>query len=398
MKKKKIFPYLLTIVFTILCIFLVLYIFDIRIDFSFGNGNSIANAQTDIKVNHQQQSIKSTEKESVNLYNNNIKSVVNITTVVMRYNFFFDVIPSEGLGSGSIVTKDGHVLTNYHVITDVYESRRGGSITVTLHDQTKYEADIIGVDPSTDLAVLKMKTEDTFKPIVIAHSDNIQVGQRVYAIGNPFGLAGTLTQGIISSLGRTIQAQDGTLIEDVIQTDAAINPGNSGGPLLNSHGEMIGVNTSIFTQSSGNIGIGFAVSSNTLIKVVEDILEFGLVLRPSLGIDNYYLLTQVPESVKEYLNFPDYGIAVIDVITGSDADKAGLRGATEHVRLRLRWNTYEIPVGGDIILEVDGKAVKTYNDLKSIIKYKEFGETIQLTIFRDDQKQKINVELTKNTN
>ncbi len=394
MKKNKILPYLLTIIFTILCIVLILYIFDIRINFSKGNSRTV-NAQSEIEVSTQQQAIRNSEEEAINLYNNNITSVVNITTVVMRYNFFFDVIPSEGLGSGSIVTEEGHVLTNYHVIADVYESQRGGSITVTLHDQTKYEADIVGVDPSTDLAVLKMKTEQQFKPIVIARSDNIQVGQRVYAIGNPFGLTGTLTQGIISSLGRTIQAQDGKLIEDVIQTDAAINPGNSGGPLLNSHGELIGVNTSIFTQSRGNIGIGFAVSSNTVIKVVDDILEFGLVRRPSLGIENYYVLSQVPDSVKEYLGFPDYGIAIIDVVPGSSGDSAGLRGATEHVRLRIRWNTYEIPVGGDIILEVDGNQVKTYNDLKSIIKYKEFGETIQLTIFRDEQKQKINVELAE---
>lgn len=392
MSRKHILGYIITAFATIGGFFLVLYFFGIKLDIV-EKPEKLLNAQSSLNLKNEQFPIKDYERESIDIYQHSIKSVVNITTTALRYTIFYDVVPSEGIGSGSIVSEDGHVLTNYHVIKEVYESRSGGSITVTLHDQKKYDAKIVGVDPSTDLAVLKIQSDDAFNPIQIVESTDNKVGQRVYAIGNPFGLSGTLTQGIISSLGRSINAQDGTLIEDVIQTDAAINPGNSGGPLLDSHGRMIGVNTSIFTQSKGNIGIGFAVSSNTVIKVVQDILKFGLVKRPELGIEEYYPLSQVPSSVRDYFNFPDKGIAIIEVANGSSAERAGLREYREIKRLRSMWNRYEIPIGGDIILEVDGKEINSYNDIKSIIKYKDFGESVTLKILREGEIKEIDVEL-----
>ena len=392
MSKKHILGYVITAVSTIAGFFLVLYILGIKLDFQ-EKPAQILNAQSSLNVEEEELAIKDYEREAIEIYGNSIKSVVNITTIALRYNIFYNVIPSEGIGSGSIVSEEGHVLTNYHVIREVHESKSGGSITVTLHNQEKYDAKIIGVDPSTDMAVLKIQSDKKFIPIQIINSTNNKVGQRVYAIGNPFGLSGTLTQGIISSLERSINAQDGTLIEDVIQTDAAINPGNSGGPLLDSHGRMIGVNTSIFTQSNGNIGIGFAVSSNTVIKVVQDILKFGLVKRPELGIDEYYSLSQVPSAVREYFNFPKKGIAIIEIANGTPAEKAGLKEYQEIKRLRSFWNQYEIPVGGDIILEVDGKKIDSYNDIKSIIKYKDFGESVTLKILRDGEIKEVKVEL-----
>ncbi len=396
MKKGHIITYIITGILGAFVFFLILYIFGGRVNFDTNNQSGIkenfASAQSTILIDEKNSELTNDEKEGVNLYNNAIKSVVNITTVALRYSIFYDIVPSEGLGSGSIISEDGHILTNFHVISEVYRSK-GGSITVTLYDQSKYDAQIVGIDPSTDLAVLKIKTDKKLVPIKIAKSTNIMVGQRVYAIGNPFGLSGTLTQGIISSLGRSIQAQDGTLIEDVIQTDAAINPGNSGGPLLDSKGRMIGINTSIFTQSNGNIGIGFAVSSNTLIKVVQDIIKFGLVKRPDLGIEDYYLLSQLPSVVREYFKFPSKGVVIIDIAPDSPAAKAGLKGATKVERIRVGWNKYEIPIGGDIIIGVDGKDIDTYNDIKSIIKYKNFGDKVELKIVRNGKTEKVNVEL-----
>ena len=392
MSKRVILTLVITAALSMFVFFFILYSFEIKIDIGKKSDKNVIEAQSLIDVQEDFE-LKSYEKEGVELYDKSVKSVVNITSVALRYTIFYEIVPSSGIGSGSIISNEGHILTNYHVIKEVYESKKGGSITITLYNQTKYDAYIIGIDPSTDLAVLKIKSDETFQPIEIAKSTNIKVGQHVYAIGNPFGLSGTLTQGIISSLGRSITAEDSTLIEDVIQTDAAINPGNSGGPLLDSHGRMIGVNTSIFTQSNGNIGIGFAISSNTVIKVVRDILEFGLVKRPDLGIKDYYLLSQLPTAVKKHLNFPDEGIVIITISEESPSYKAGLRHYKEIKPLRLGWNNYEIPVGGDIILEIGGEKINTYSDIKSIIKYKEFDENIELKILRNGKIQTIKVDL-----
>lgn len=394
MRKRNIFTYIITGLLSIFVFFLILYFFGFRIDTSNDKYNTVK-AQSQININEEEVELSPYEKEGIEIYNNSVKSVVNISTTTLRYDFFLNVYPTGGIGSGSIITKSGHVLTNYHVIKDVYESQKGSSITITTSNKNKYEAEIVGVDPTTDLAVLKIKSNKKFIPLAITKSENIRVGQRVYAIGNPFGLSETLTQGIISSLGRTITATDGTLIEEVIQTDAAINPGNSGGPLLDSKGRMIGVNTSIFTKSDGSIGIGFAISSDIVIKVVEDILKFGLVKRPTLGIENYsFPLSTYPKKVYEYLGFPvSYGISFYKVLKGSPADKFGLRPFTQVVVVSGFFDRYEVPEDGDVIIEIDGKKVTAYSDIKNIIKYKNFGDEIELKIVRDKKIITLKIEL-----
>ena len=220
---------------------------------------------------------------------------MNITSTVVEYGFFFGAIPSKETGSGSVLDLEGHVLTNYHVIADAQ------SLEVALPDGTKYRPAVVGADRTNDLAVLKIQTsKEHLHPVPLGDSTTLKVGQKVLAIGNPLRLQNTLTVGIISSLGRTIQTESGELVDNIIQTDAAINPGNSGGPLLNAAGEMIGINTSIFTIGGGNIGIGFAVPASTIRRVVDDLIRYGRVLRPWLGISGY----TITEDLASALNLP----------------------------------------------------------------------------------------------
>src|SRR6266571_207411 len=216
------------------------------------------------------------EQNNISVYRKNIGSVVNVTSKVVAFDFFYGLVPQEGQGSGFIIDRDGHVLTNYHVIEDARQ------VEVVLHNRKKYRATVVGTDRSHDLAIIQIKAPD-LAPMVLGESRNLQVGQKVYAIGNPFGLSGTLTSGIVSSI-RSVQEPDGMTIDDAIQTDAAINPGNSGGPLLNSHGEVIGINTMIASASGGNSGVGFAIPINAAKAVLNDLVQYGRVRRPTLGI------------------------------------------------------------------------------------------------------------------
>ena len=217
------------------------------------------------------------EQNNIDVYRRVIPSVVNITSKTMGYDFFYGPVPEEGQGSGFIFDKEGHILTNYHVVGD------SAQLEVTLHNKKTYKATVIGRDRAHDLAVIQIKAPEVV-PVVLGESRNLQVGQKVFAIGNPFGLAGTMTRGIISSL-RPIRSPEGAYIEEAIQTDAAINPGNSGGPLLNSHGEVIGINSMIATGGSNqSAGIGFAIPINTAKAVLNDLITLGTVRRPSLGI------------------------------------------------------------------------------------------------------------------
>src|SRR5260370_21738739 len=216
------------------------------------------------------------EQNNIGVYRKNIASVVNITSRVMTFDFFYGLVPQEGQGSGFVIDKAGHILTNYHVIADARQ------VEVTLHNRKKYKATIVGTDKSHDLAIVQIKAPD-LQPMMLGDSTNLQVGQKVYAIGNPFGLAGTLTRGIVSSI-RQVQEPTGLVIEEAIQTDAAINPGNSGGPLLNWHGEVIGINTMIASSVGQSSGIGFAIPINTAKAVVNDLVTLGRVRRPALGI------------------------------------------------------------------------------------------------------------------
>ena len=211
--------------------------------------------------------LDSEEQNNINVYRKNIDSVVNITSRAVTFDFFYGLVPQEGQGSGFIIDKEGHVLTNYHVIAEARQ------VEVTLHNRKKFRATVVGTDRSHDLAVIQIKGA-AFTPMVLGDSRNLQVGQKVYAIGNPFGLSGTMTRGIISSI-RPVQEPDGMQIDEAIQTDAAINPGNSGGPLLNWHGEVIGINTMIASNVGQSAGIGFAIPVNTAKAVLNDLVTLG---------------------------------------------------------------------------------------------------------------------------
>src|SRR5271170_2720122 len=267
-------------------------------------------------------SLDAQEQNNINVYHKNISSVVNITSRVMRYNFFDGLVPEEGQGSGFVIDKEGHILTNYHVIADARE------IWVTLHDRKKFKATIVGTDKSHDLAIVQIKAPN-LQPMTLGDSTNLQVGQKVYAIGNPFGLNGTLTRGIVSSI-RQVQEPDGLVIDEAIQTDAAINPGNSGGPLLNWHGEVIGINTMIASSVGQSAGIGFAIPINTAKAVVNDLVTLGRVRRPALGVRT---LPIGPELADQMGLAADYGLLIVQVVPGGAADRAGLRGGNEHAFL-----------------------------------------------------------------
>jgi S1-C subfamily serine protease len=321
--------------------------------------------------------LDSDEQNNISVYHKNIGSVVNVTSKAVAFDFFYGLVPQEGQGSGFIIDHDGHVLTNYHVIADARQ------VEVTLHNRKKYRATIVGTDRSHDLAVIQIKAPE-LSPMVLGDSKNLQVGQKVYAIGNPFGLAGTLTSGIVSSI-RSVQEPNGINIDEAIQTDAAINPGNSGGPLLNSHGEVIGINTMIASSVGQNAGIGFAIPINTAKAVLNDLLTLGRVRRPALGV---FTLAIGPD-IADQLGLPaDYGLLVQRVLPGGAAEHAGLKGGTERAYLG---NT-PIMVGGDLIVAIDGQDVQDQQQLNQIMNNHRAGDTVRVTIYRG--KRRIDLNLT----
>src|SRR5436305_6575775 len=318
------------------------------------------------------------EQNNISVYRKNIGSVVTVTSKAVAFDFFYGLVPQEGQGSGFIIDKDGHVLTNYHVIADARQ------VEVTLHNRKKYRATVVGNDRSHDLAVIQIKAPD-LSPMVLGDSKNLQVGQKVYAIGNPFGLAGTLTSGIVSSI-RSVQEPNGININEAIQTDAAINPGNSGGPLLNSHGEVIGINTMIASSVGQNAGIGFAIPINTAKAVLNDLLTVGRVRRPVLGVRTIPI---DPELANE-LGLPaDYGLLVQRVLPGGAAERAGLRGGTERAYLG---NTL-IMVGGDLIIAIDGQYVQDQQQLEQVMNNHRAGDTVRITIYRGKRRMDLNLTL-----
>src|SRR3981081_1990566 len=238
--------------------------------------HSVNPAKVEITEAAGGESLDSEEQNNISVYHRNIPSVVNVTSRAMTFDFFYGLVPQEGQGSGFVIDKEGHILTNYHVIADARQ------VEVTLHNRKKYKATIVGTDKPHDLAIVQIKAPD-LQPMALGDSTNLQVGQKVYAIGNPFGLAATLTRDILSSI-RQVQEPDGLVIEEAIQTDAAINPGNSGGPLLNWHGEVIGINTMIASSVGQSAGIGFALPINTAKAVLNDLVTLGRVRRPALGV------------------------------------------------------------------------------------------------------------------
>jgi S1-C subfamily serine protease len=318
------------------------------------------------------------EQNNISVYRKSIGSVVNITSRAVTFDFFYGLVPEEGQGSGFIIDKDGHILTNYHVIADARQ------IEVTLHNRKKYKATIVGTDRSHDLAVVQIKAPD-LTPMVLGDSRNLQVGQKVYAIGNPFGLSGTLTRGIVSSI-RSVQEPDGMTIDEAIQTDAAINPGNSGGPLLNWHGEVIGINTMIASNVGQSAGIGFAIPINTAKAVLNDLVTLGRVRRPALGVRT---IPVDPELADQMGLAADYGLLIVQVVPGGAADRAGLRGGNERAFL----GNIPIMVGGDLIVAIDGEQVQDQQDLAQIMNNHRAGDTVRLTVYRGKKKMDVNVTL-----
>lgn len=321
------------------------------------------------------------ETNSIEIYRRVSPAVVNITSTTIDFDFFFNAMPSQGSGSGAIIDSQGHILTNYHVI------QNARILEVTLSDKRKFKAQIVGADPSNDLAVIRI--DPSGKPLSIVQlgsSSNLQVGQKVLAIGNPFGLEGTLTTGVISSLRRSIRAQNGRLIDDVIQTDAAINPGNSGGPLLNSQGELIGINTQIFSTSGGNIGIGFAVPVNTAKSIIPDLISEGRVRRAYARLSGYELTPDLAQA----LDLPvEHGILVARTQPDDSFAQAGIRGGRQTY---LVGNSLMI-LGGDIIFEADGQPIRSMAELDRAVEKKRPGDVLTLKIYRQEREMTVRVTL-----
>jgi len=318
------------------------------------------------------------EQNNISVYRKNIGSVVNVTSKAVAFDFFYGLVPQEGQGSGFIIDHDGHILTNYHVIAEARQ------VEVTLHNRKKYRATVVGTDRSHDLAIIQIKAPE-LAPMTLGDSKNLQVGQKVYAIGNPFGLSGTLTSGLVSSI-RSVQEPEGATIDEAIQTDAAINPGNSGGPLLNSRGEVIGINTMIASNSGQNAGIGFAIPINTAKAVLNDLVTLGRVRRPALGI----VTIPISPDIADQLGLAaDYGLLIVRAVPGGAADRAGLRGGSERAYL----GNQPIMIGGDLITAIDGQDVQDQQELSRVMNGHRAGDTIRVTIYRGKRKMEVQVTL-----
>lgn len=321
------------------------------------------------------------EANNIEIYKQVSPAVVNITSTTVSFDFFFDAIPRQGTGSGSIIDENGNILTNYHVI----EGAR--LLEVTLSDKSKFKAKVVGTDPSNDLAIIKIEPgKKHLQKVHLGSSANLQVGQKVLAIGNPFGFEGTLTTGIISSLHRSIRAENEKLIDDIIQTDAAINPGNSGGPLLNAAGEQIGINTAIISPAGGSVGIGFAVPINTAKSIIPDLMTEGRVRRAYVRLYGY----EVTPELAETLELPvSHGFLVAKVGPNDSFERAGIRGGRQTY---LVGNSMMI-LGGDLIVEIDGQPIDSKARLDRIVDNKRPGESILVKLYRQDQLIQVRVTL-----
>ncbi|MFI5111665.1 MAG: S1C family serine protease [Terriglobales bacterium] len=333
-----------------------------------------------------QEALDPEEQVNVAVYKKGVPSVVNIKSRSVSFNFFYGIVPEEGQGSGFILDKDGHVLTNYHVIANAAGTGSAPQIEATLYNRKTYKADVVGVDRAHDLAVIQIHGGG-FTPATLGDSRGLLVGQKVFAIGNPFGLSGTMTRGIVSSI-RSVQEPGGAGIDEAIQTDAAINPGNSGGPLLNSRGEVIGINTLIASSVGQSAGIGFAIPINTAKAVLNDLVSLGRVRRPALGV---HTIPIGPELAAQLGLSADYGLLINDVIAGSGAERAGLRGGSKRAFL----GNMPIMLGGDVIVAIDGQQVEDQQDLSHIMNNHRAGDTVTITIFRGQQKMDVKVTLAE---
>jgi S1-C subfamily serine protease len=328
-----------------------------------------------------------TEDESINvrIYRQASPAVANILTKATEYDFFMDPVPVEGAGSGFVIDPRGYILTNYHVVEGAQ------SIEVVLGDQSRHPAKFVGADQHNDVALVKIDPKG--KPLVALHlgdSSAIQVGQKVLAIGNPFGFQSTLTTGVISALGRTVQTSQTTAIEEAIQTDAAINRGNSGGPLINSRGEVIGINSAIYTPTGTTAGIGFAIPINTAKSIANDLITDGRVHRAFLGVETIPLLGGLAEA----LDLPvQEGLLVETVTKGGPAAAAGIHGGDRIAQAGMR----RFYIGGDVIVGLDGQKVASQFDVNLVLNHHRPGDSIAVTLYRGGKKLDISVKLGERT-
>lgn len=323
-------------------------------------------------------SVVSDEQNNIEVYKSLAPGVAFISTTSITQDFWGDAQEGKGNGSGSVIDNQGHILTNYHVVENAQR------MTVSFGGEKVYPAKFVGGDPDTDLAVIKIEPPAGGLTVVpLGDSDKLAVGQKVLAIGNPFGLDRTLTTGVISGLQRPIRARNGRPIDAAIQTDASINPGNSGGPLLDKFGRMIGINSQILSPAGGSVGVGFAVPVNTAKRVVPQIIQFGEVRRAKIGIDGLSV-----EQIREQgANLPvEKGLLIRAVANGSAASLAGLRGFS-------RGPGGELALG-DIITTIDGQPINDMDDLYRYLDKKQIGDTIQVSVYRDGRSATVPVKLT----
>ena len=320
------------------------------------------------------------EQNNIGVYKKVLPSVVNITSTTLVFNFFYGTVPQQGQGSGFILDHSGHILTNFHVVDG---ANRG--IEVQLSNKRRYQARVVGTDKVHDLALLQIDAPN-LQPITLAGSAGLSVGQKVYAIGNPFGLSGTMTTGIISAI-RPIRSESGAPIEDAIQTDAAINPGNSGGPLLNSRGEVIGINTMIASNGADqSSGIGFAIPIDTAKAVLADLTKYGKVRRPSLGIESYAI---GPDLASQMGLDAGNGVLIQRVLPGGAAERAGLHGGNQQAYVG---NT-PIKLGGDLIVAIDGQQITDPQDISVVMDKHQAGDVVSVSILRGHRQMTLKLQL-----
>jgi S1-C subfamily serine protease len=324
-----------------------------------------------------------TDDESINVrvYRQASAAVANVLTKATEYDFFMDPVPVEGAGSGFLIDPRGYILTNFHVVQEAQ------SIEVVLGDQTRYVAKFIGADQRNDVALLKIEPKGkTLVALPLGDSSKLQVGQKVLAIGNPFGFQSTLTTGVVSALGRTVQTSQTTLIDEAIQTDAAINRGNSGGPLINSHGEVIGINSAIYTPSGTTAGIGFAIPVNTAKRIAHDLMTEGRVRQAFLGAQTL----SVGGWLSEALDLPvQEGLLIEEVTKDGPAAVAGLHGGNRAAQAGMQ----RITIGGDVIVAIDGQKIGSQSDMNLVLNRKRPGDTVTVTVYRGGKKMDVPVKL-----
>ncbi len=323
------------------------------------------------------------ELNNIQIYERANKAVVYVTTVTTQYTWFYQAVQQEGTGSGVIIDQLGHVITNYHVINGA------DRIRITLADGSVQEGKIVGADPENDLAVLQFNPKGrTLTTVPFGDSHGLRVGMKVLAIGNPFGLDRTLTRGIVSGLARPLQTEQGFMIRETIQTDAAINPGNSGGALLNSHSELIGINTAIKSPSGGSAGVGFAIPSGTVKRIAEELIKYGAVRRGWIDIDPIELFPQLVD----YFDLPVQKGVLVNT-AGPAAQEAGIRGGDKGKAVRS--GRQIIYGGGDIVTEVNGQPIESITDLYNALENTKPGEIATVKVVRGGQTRSVSVKLVE---